>query len=154
MDKAEMLIVKKSEPVTPSRKSLLNEIPETTAESGTPEGIRRNSNEYWKFKLQKSEERNQKLREKLNMESEIDLKAIPGLLDQKKIRPKKKESVKITQVRGSMSGCDILTKLEELEKKKEEKLNRETPKHSRSLIFERNLICVRISVFVQKMNIP
>ena len=60
------------------------------------------------------------------MESEIDLKAIPGLLDQKKIRPKKKESVKITQVRGSMSGCDILTKLEELEKKKEEKIKQST----------------------------
>ena len=91
MDKAEMLIVKENEPVTPSQKSLLNEIPETAAESGTPEGMRRNSNEYWKFKLQKSEERNQKLREKLNMESEIDLNAITGLLDQKKIRPKKKE---------------------------------------------------------------
>ena len=128
MDKAEMLIVKENEPVTPSQKSLLNEIPETAAESGTPEGMRRNSNEYWKFKLQKSEERNQKLREKLNMESEIDLKAIPGLLDQKKIRPKKKESVKITQVRGSMSGCDILTKLEELEKKKEEKIKQRDAK--------------------------
>ena len=46
MDKAEMLIVKKSEPMSPSRKSLLNEIPETTAESGTPEGMRRNSIEY------------------------------------------------------------------------------------------------------------
>ena len=49
MDKAEMLIVKESEPVTSSRKSPLNEIPETTAESGTPKGMRRKSNEYWKL---------------------------------------------------------------------------------------------------------
>ena len=46
MDKAEMLIVRENEPVTPSQKSLLNEIPETAAESGTPEGMRRNSIEY------------------------------------------------------------------------------------------------------------
>ena len=60
------------------------------------------------------------------MESELDFKAIPGLLDQKKIRLKKRELVKITQVRGFMSGCDILTKLEELEKKKEEKIKQST----------------------------
>ena len=51
-----------------------------------------------------------------------------GLLDQKKIRPKKKESVKINQMRGSISGCDILTKLEELEKKKEEKIKQRDAK--------------------------
>ena len=81
--------------MTLSRKSLLNEIPETTAESGTPEGMRRNSNEYWKLKLQKLKERNQKLKEKLNMESEIKLQAIPGLLDQKKIRPKRKSRLRL-----------------------------------------------------------
>ena len=84
--------------------------------------MRRNSNEYWKLKLQKLKERNQKLKEKLNIESEIRLQAIPSLLDQKKIRPKKKK------VRGSMSGCDILTKLEDLEKKIEEKIKKRDAK--------------------------
>ena len=62
------------------------------------------------------------------MESEIKLQAIPGLLYQKKIRPKKKESVKITQVRGSMSKCKILTKLGDLEKKIEEKIKKRDAK--------------------------
>ena len=58
------------------------------------------------------------------MESDIKLQAIPGLLDQKKIRPKKKGWVRITQVCGSMSGCRILTKLEDSEKKIEEKIKK------------------------------
>ena len=89
---------------TPSRKS--NEL-----DSKTPDGMRRNSKEYYRFKLQKSEERNVQLKKKLELEKEIDFKAIPGLMQPKKVRPKKKESVKITQVFGSLSQSNIGEKL-------------------------------------------
>ena len=88
------------------------------------------------------------------MESDIKLQAIPGLLDQKKIRPKKKESVKITQVRGSMSGCDILTKLEELEKKKEEKIKQRDAKAQSLVDLRKKFYLCKDVCFVQKMNVP
>ena len=121
MDKAEILIAEESIAKTPSKSK-------GSIESDTPEGMRRGSNEYFKFKLQKSEERKEELRKQLSIEREMDLNEIPGFLESKKIRPKKKKSKKITQVHGSLSGCDILKKLEELERNKEEKIRQQDEK--------------------------
>ena len=62
------------------------------------------------------------------MESEINLNAIRGLLEPKKIKPKKTKSVKITQLHSSLEECDILKKLEELEITKEEKIKKKYAK--------------------------
>ena len=62
------------------------------------------------------------------MESEINLNAIPSLLEPKKIKPKKSKSVKITQLHSPLEGCDILKKLEELEITKEEKIKKKYAK--------------------------
>ena len=62
------------------------------------------------------------------MESEINLNVILGLLEPKKIKPKKNKSVKITQLHSSLEGCDILKKLEELEITKEEKIKKKYAK--------------------------
>ena len=115
MDKAEMLIAADDIPATPSRSSAND-----TVESQTPEGLRRNSNVYLKFKLQKSEDRNEILEKKLAAKNEVNLNEIPGFLEPKKVRPKKKKSVEITQVHGSLAASEILEKLEELEKAKDE----------------------------------
>ena len=53
--------------------------------------MRRNCNKYLKFKLQKSEERVEMLKGQIRKENEVDLNEIPGFLEPKKIRPKKKE---------------------------------------------------------------
>ena len=111
MDKAEMLIAADDDvAATPSKGT------DDIVDSRTPEGMRRNCNKYLKFKLQKSEERVEMLKGQIRKENEVDLNEIPGFLEPKKIRPKKKKSMKITQVHGSLSGCDILKKLEERER--------------------------------------
>ena len=115
MVKAEMLIALNDVPATPSKGTADNIV-----DSRTPEGMRRNSNEYLKFKLQKAEERSELLKAQLAAENQVNLNEITGFLKPKKVRPKKKKSVKITQVHGSMSRCDILKKFEELEKAKDD----------------------------------
>ena len=62
------------------------------------------------------------------MESEINLNAIIGFLEPKKIKPKKKKSVKITQLHSSFAGCDILKKPEELEGTKAENIKQKDAK--------------------------
>ena len=60
IEKAEMLIASNDVAATPSKGTTDNIV-----DSQTPEGMRRNSNEYLKFKLQKAEERNELLKAKL-----------------------------------------------------------------------------------------
>ena len=78
MEKAERLIVKeKSIGVFNSGEEDLNE-------SRTPEGLKRHSKQYLRYKLEKSEEKNAVLKKKLSLENEIDFEAIPGFLQPKK----------------------------------------------------------------------
>ena len=91
-----------------------------TFEVTTPEGMRRYSNEYYKYKLQKSMEHIQTLQKILATETEMNLEEVPGLLQMKKVRPKKTKSTRITSVHGSMAGSSILEKLQLVENEKEE----------------------------------
>ena len=97
MEKAEMLIASNDVAAI-----LFKGVADSIVDSRTPDRMSRNSNEYLKFKLQKAEERNKLLKAQLAAENEINLDEIPGFLEPKKVRPKKKKSFKITQVHGSM----------------------------------------------------
>ena len=91
-----------------------------TFEVTTPEGMQRYSNEYYKYKLQKSTEHIQTLQKILATETEMNLEEVPGLLLTKKVRPKKTKSTRITSVHRSMAGSGILKKLQLVENEKEE----------------------------------
>lgn len=81
--------------------------------------MRRNPNKYLKFKLQKAEDKNKLSKTQLATKNEANLIEIPGFLEPKKVRPKKKKPVKFTQVH-LMSVCDILKKIEEHKKAKDD----------------------------------
>ena len=74
-----------------------------------------NSNEYLKFKLQTTEERNELLKVQLASKNEINLNEIRGFLEPKTVRSKNIKSVKIIKVYGLILEYDILKKFEELD---------------------------------------
>lgn len=81
--------------------------------------MRRNSNEYLKFKTERTEERNDLLKVQLAVKNKVNLNEIPGFLEPKRVRPKITKSDKIANTHGLMSGWNILKELEELKKVKD-----------------------------------
>ena len=58
-------------------------------------------------------------------EKSLQLSEVPGLLSMNLIKPRditKKKSTRVTNVHGSMEGQDILSKVAELEKEKQKKI--------------------------------
>ena len=79
----------------------------------------RNSNEYLKFKPERTEERNDLLKVQLAVKNKVNLNEIPGFLEPKRVRPKNTKSDMIANTHGLMSGWNILKELEELKKVKD-----------------------------------
>ena len=78
------------------------------------------SKEYWKAMYEMS----QSLIEE-TYEKSLQLSEVPGLLSMNLIKPRditKKKSTRVTNVHGSMEGQDILSKVAELEKEKQKKI--------------------------------
>ena len=88
-------------------------------DSWNTEGMRRNSNEYLKFKPERTEERNDLLKVQLAVKNKVNLNEIPGFLEPKRVRPKITKSDKIANTHGLMSGWNILKELEERKKVKD-----------------------------------
>ena len=82
----------------------------------SPKQCRRGSAPYWKSKFEQCQALLEERREKT-----INLVEIPGFMTFDKVKPKvSKESSRVTQIHGSMQGCDVLAIVESLKNQKAE----------------------------------
>ena len=138
-----------SNTATPSKGATSNIV-----DSRTPEGMRRNPNKYLKFKLQQAEDRNKLSKTQFATKNEVNLIEIPGFLEPKKVRPKKKKPVKFTQVHDLMSVCDILKKIEEHKKAKDDPAKLKQVKAQSQLDLRQKFEVYKVASNVMEKNAP
>ena len=108
----------------------------------SPEGVRRNTKEYYQLKYESAMQKLQVLGE-----TPISPDEVPGLLPYEKIRaPTTKKAVRLTQVYGSLEGSEILQLREaaEAEKAKKEKMKddkRKTKKEQKESFMRCKELC-------------